>query len=273
MIDPEMLGLRECAERLGVHYMTAYRYVRTGMLPASKLGSEWRVSAEDLEHFRATADQVPGHAKVPRLDRFEARLVAGDEGGAWQIIEGALASGMTPQRVYVEMLGPAMHRIGEGWSRGTRSIADEHRASVVAHRLVGRLGARFRIRGRPKGRIVLGTPAGERHALPPAVIADLLRGAGFEVVDLGSDLPIDDFVAACRSVLPLVAVGLSVSTTDALTEAATLIESLRSEDLGPILLGGAAIWDAHHAERLGADLFAENGAEAVEMISSLGGIG
>ena len=39
MTNPETLGLRECAERLGVHYMTAYRYVRTGMLPATKVGA------------------------------------------------------------------------------------------------------------------------------------------------------------------------------------------------------------------------------------------
>jgi len=49
--DAGTLSLRECAERLGVHYMTAYRYVRTGMLAAVKQGTEWRVAVEDLESF------------------------------------------------------------------------------------------------------------------------------------------------------------------------------------------------------------------------------
>ena len=49
--DAGTLSLRECAERLGVHYMTAYRYVRTGMLAAVKQGTEWRVASEDLESF------------------------------------------------------------------------------------------------------------------------------------------------------------------------------------------------------------------------------
>jgi excisionase family DNA binding protein len=50
------LGLKECAQRLGVHYMTVYRYVRTGMLPATKIGFEWRIAADDLEAFAAGAD-------------------------------------------------------------------------------------------------------------------------------------------------------------------------------------------------------------------------
>ena len=45
------ISLREVAELLGVHYMTAYRYVRTGMLPAEKDGAEWRVRLTDLENL------------------------------------------------------------------------------------------------------------------------------------------------------------------------------------------------------------------------------
>ena len=48
----ETITLTEAAERLGVHYMTAYRYVRTGRLPATKLGSEWRVETSDVDAMR-----------------------------------------------------------------------------------------------------------------------------------------------------------------------------------------------------------------------------
>ncbi len=268
MTDPETLGLRECAERLGVHYMTAYRYVRTGMLPAAKVGPEWRVAVSDLEHFREPA-RIPDRGGAPWSERLEARLVAGDERGAWQSIEAALTSGMTPQRVYTEMLAPAMRSIGEGWSAGSYTIADEHRASAVAHRLVGRLSGRFAVRGRPKGRVVVGAPAGERHALPVAMVADLLRGAGFDVVDVGADLPVDDFVDACRGAAPLIAIGVSISNAEVQDEAKRLIDALHAEEFAPVMVGGSAVEGPDHAAGLGADVYAADGPAAVDAISDL----
>lgn len=271
MTDPETLGLRECADRLGVHYMTTYRYVRTGMLPATKVGAEWRVAVSDLDRFRqpAATDTPTDRGGAPWSDRLEARLTAGDERGAWQLVEAALTSGMTPQRVYTEMLGPAMRSIGEGWAAGIRTIADEHRASAVAHRLVGRLGRQFAVRGRPKGRVVIGAPAGERHALPVAMVADLLRGAGLDVVDVGADMPVGDFVEACRAAAPLVAVGVSISDPAAAAEAKRLIEALHTEGLGPVIVGGAAVAKADQAADLGADLHGVDGPAAVAAVMDL----
>ena len=100
------LSLSEAADRLGVHYMTAYRYVRTGRLVAEKQGSVWRVQTPSVEAMRS--GQAPsggvggppapgrGGGRRRRHDhhlRLERRLVAGDEPGAWTIVEGALTSG------------------------------------------------------------------------------------------------------------------------------------------------------------------------------------
>ena len=160
-----MITLTEAAERLGVHYMTAYRYVRTGRLPAVKRGSEWRVRVDDvaaLATAAATIAALPeGAAGAPRSrgrrrtnwsGRAEERLVAGDEAGAWAVLEGAMSSGMSPEDLYLDMLVPALHSIGHRWSVGELTVADEHRASGVALRLVGRLGPRFARRGRNAAR-------------------------------------------------------------------------------------------------------------------------
>ena len=105
------------------------------------------------------------------------------------MIQAALASGMEPIAVYLDLLGPALRSIGDRWARGQLSVADEHQASTVAGRLIGRLGPLFARRGRKPGAVLVGSVAGETHALPSAILADILRGAGFEVIDLGANTP------------------------------------------------------------------------------------
>ena len=266
--NAETLSLRECAERLGVHYMTVYRYVRLGMLPAVKVGSEWRVSVQDLDAYQA----VPASAEsrsAPWSDRLKSRLMAGDESGAWKVVEAALSSGLDPDEIYADVVGPAMHEIGEGWAHGATSIAGEHRATAIATRLVGRMSGRFATRGRAKGRVVIGTPPGEHHALAVSMAADVIRGAGFEVIDLGADLPVESFVEAVVDASPLVAVAVSVTGSGSLREAERLIAAIRDATDTPVLIGGMAITGEEHAHRLGADAYAESGSAAADFVRSL----
>ncbi|MFK8022644.1 MAG: helix-turn-helix domain-containing protein, partial [Ilumatobacter sp.] len=112
--------LHEAADELGVHYMTAYRYVRHGQLEASKLGGSWKVSAEAIESFRsgsATAPVAPGES-APWGVRLESRLVDGDARGAWGVVQAAMASGADVEQVYLEMITPSMVNIGERWAAG-----------------------------------------------------------------------------------------------------------------------------------------------------------
>jgi excisionase family DNA binding protein len=267
----ERIGLREAAERLGVHYMTAYRYVRSGRLPADKVGDEWRVRVADLHAVRPGRPDAP--ADRPRSPatarRLEDRLVAGDEAGAWRILEEAAAAGMPPSALLVELLAPALRSIGDRWAAGELVIADEHRASAVAARLVGRLGPRHTRPGRRRGTIVLGAVAGDRHGLPTAIMGDLLRGAGFEVVDLGADTPAASFVDAARSLDRLVAVGVCITAPEALDGAAGQVRHLRRELPGvPVVVGGGAVPDAATARALGSDGFAADPGEVVDLFGS-----
>ena len=131
------------------------------------------------------------------MRRLEDRLVAGDEPGAWTIVESRLGAGGDPDEILMDELGQAMRSVGAGWEAGTYTVDDEHRASGVASRLVARLGARFTTRGPKRGSVVLGTPPKELHGLTTAMAANVtLRGAGYEVVDLGADVPADTFGSA-----------------------------------------------------------------------------
>ena len=256
MAPPETLTLHEAAERLGVHYMTAYRYVRTGQLRARRDGSKWMIDAADLHAPTLEPDPAaPGRrSRVDRATRLRDRMTKGDEAGAWTVVEGALSSGVEPDAVYRDLLVPALEAVGEGWERGEISVTEEHLASVVATRLIGRLGPRFARRGRSRGSVVVGAPSGELHMLPSAMLGDLLRAQGFEPVNLGANTPADSFVEAALGADRLVAVLLGATTSEGATNLRASIDALRAAEIDvPILVGGRAVVDERSARALGAD--------------------
>jgi excisionase family DNA binding protein len=270
----DVLSLQEAADRLGVHYMTAYRYVRLGLLPATKEGSSWRVATADLERLSGPDGRASkGRGRqdpAPWADRLERRLVAGDEVGAWGVVEASLSAGAEPQSIYLEVLAPAMAAIGEAWAVGEVDVSVEHRASAIVLRLVGRLGPRFARRGVSRGSVLLAAPQGDFHGLPVALAADLVRGAGFDAEDLGADLPNESLVAAACRTQRLVAVALAATTPDNVGAVRQAVRLVREAVGGvPVLVGGGAVPDEVDARRLGADGWGRDGAALVELLEAL----
>jgi MerR family transcriptional regulator, light-induced transcriptional regulator len=261
----EPISLREAARRLGVHYMTAYRYVRTGRLPARQSGQEWLIDPGDLPTVRKQAASGPGRrARRDRVPILMARLTAGDEAGAWRVIEEALTAGADAPGVYLDLLGPALREVGEAWAAGMISVAAEHRASAVAQRIIGRMGPRFARRGRRRGTVVLGGPAGEQHSLPGAIVADLLRGQGFDVIDLGANTPAASFTETAGQAGRLVAVIIGVTAPGLDDSVRAAVAALADAAItAPVLVGGAAVTGAEHAGALGADAWTGPDGRAV----------
>jgi MerR family transcriptional regulator, light-induced transcriptional regulator len=256
-----LLGLQEAADRLGVHYMTAYRYVRTGRLPATRIGAQWWVDPLDLRIVGEAATVAGGPREVTRkasrataARRLEDRLVAGDEPGAWTIVESRLGSGSEPDDVLLEGLGEAMRSVGERWEAGDYTVDDEQRASGVATRVVARLGARFTTRGPKRGSVILGTPPNELHGLPTAMVANVLRGRAFDVVDLGANVPEDAFASAVTKTPKVLAVAVGVTAGNHDRAVRAIVRAVNEVSPGlPVFVGGAGIADEAHAARLGAE--------------------
>lgn len=266
----DLLSIDEVAQRLGVHYMTVYRYVRIGRLPAERRHGRWQIDPAHVDSLTSGSARSVGRAGLtPAVDRLVDRLVSGDGPGAWSIVETALLSG-TPTDVHVELLGPALRSVGEGWQEGRLSIADEHRATVLALGIVGRLGPLFARRGRPRpGSVLLAGAEGDHHAIPLLMLGDVLRGAGFGVVQLGADVPVPTLVAMAAPA-DLAAVGLSASTDEGAANLERAIAELRRHAPGvPLLAGGPAIASEKSALRLGADGWAPEAASAVEAVTAL----
>ena len=273
----DKISLQEAAERLGVHYMTAYRYVRLGHLPAERDdGGRWHVRARDVDALKreqAKPRKARGKRGRPQWTsyrgRLRTRLLAGDHTGAWNVAEQALASGASPTDVYVDVLGPVLEDIGTRWERGSLTVGEEHRASTAARLVVGRMSPRFARRGRTRGTVVLGAASGDTHGLPLAMVADVLRGAAFDVVDLGADTPAESFVQMIRRT-DAVALGISGSTDGAVDAVAKTIRAVRKvhPDI-PIMVGGPAFPTAADAKAVGADGWAPDAREVPTVVENL----
>jgi MerR family transcriptional regulator, light-induced transcriptional regulator len=271
-----VLTLQEAADELGVHYMTAYRYVRLGVMEASKSGGVWQVQRSALEQFRANAKTSGSgssgrggarHRRAPWSSRLESRLIAGDASGAWSVIEAAMAAGAELDEIYLDVLTPALVSIGERWAAGELDISIEHRASGIAMRIIGRIGPRFNRRGRARGLVALGAPAGEFHALPMAMLGDLLRLRGWEVSDFGVDVPSRSLTHVIEQTPDLLAVGLSAMSSDNLVSLAESCAAARAADPQVlIVVGGHAVTDDDHARSLGAHAFASGGEQMHELL-------
>ena len=263
------MTLQEAALELGLHYMTVYRYVRTGKLQATRDGMVWRVRVSDVaalkdgrlspSESRSTPTDAAGASRA-----LEARLLAGDSGGAWWLIEGRLGGGLDPPGVLATLLSPALRSIGARWADGELNVADEHRATAVAQRIIGRLGLQFGRQGRSRGTVVLAAPAGDLHTLPVAMVADLLRWRGFEVSELGANTPADALAHAASQVDRLVAVGIVSTISGHDAEVTQSVEAVRAKTpSATIVLGGSAIRSASHARGLGADIWTGPDGSAV----------
>ena len=270
-----MLSLQEAADRLGVHYMTAYRYVRLGQLPAEQRAGRWWVLPADTERFAAGAPaDRPRSSRVRQWSvtnrRLLTRMLAGDGAACWSIVEQALVRGATATDVYLEALSPVLRRVGEQWERGSISIGQEHRASSIALRISGRLGAHFSHRGRVmSGTVLIGGAPGDPHQLPLAMVVDVLRHQGIRVLDLGANVPVDAFFEAARAVPDLRAVGISMSHDDASEATAEVIAGLHHDatDLF-VVAGGPALKGRGAARDLGADAWAADALGAAQLLGA-----
>lgn len=272
------LSLQDAARRLKVHYMTVYRYVRSGRLPARQVNGEWRVSLADVREFSAsrTARTSPAsrarrgrRASADWAGRFEYCLVVGDEAGAQRLLDDALVSGHDQFSLYLEVVAPALVAIGARWERGELQIHEEHRASNIVARLFARISARFAHRGPSRGTIVIGGPSGERHGLALTMIADLLRSRGWSVSDIGTDVPAGAFAEAVRNVDQLRAVCIGVTLDDSMANAREAVLAVKGAVPAGVMVvvGGAAIRDEASARSLGADAWASNPRTLIALLA------
>ena len=220
------MNLQDAAARLGVHYQTAYRWVRDGSLAATKHSSSgYEVNEDDLTRFAAarTMATAPPRLQVRDWDHqinlLLTALITGDELGAGSVVDRLSAGSVGVLDICERLLVPCMAEIGDRWHRGTVSIAVEHRATAICERTLARLTTHPS--GRPRGTVVITTPLGDLPAMASTMAALALRDDRWKVHHLGANVPHADVESLVDEVDADLIV-ISLTNTDAAANAEEL---------------------------------------------------
>jgi diguanylate cyclase (GGDEF)-like protein len=160
---------------------------------------------------------------------------------AERVAEEAIGAGFGAAGVHCRVIAPAMQWLGELWERGEVTVADEHLATAISHNVLARLFPRLLdAPSRSRERVMLAAAEGEHHVLGLRMVADMLEGAGFDVLYLGADVPLDALIGACEKHRPAV-VGLAATMPLALPMVlAELVEVSSLEPPPKLMVGGRA---------------------------------
>jgi excisionase family DNA binding protein len=214
---PEMmLELQSAADALGVHYQTAYRWVRSGRLPAQLTGGKYLVSSVDIAEVGASRN-FPQAPAVPS----PARLLVDEGTTIVDLIE--------------QVISPPLRAIGQAWHDGNLTIWVEHRASAIIERALGDLLPNPR--GRRRGTVVVTALSGDLHSLPTTMAAVALREAHWHVHHLGADLPGEELIDFCATHDEVDVAVISVTDANAAVRAEEVANKIRAQGT-PTLVGG-----------------------------------
>lgn len=237
----ERLDLQSAATQLGVHYQTAYRWVRSGRLRAEMVDGRYLISPAEmikLEKARRTP-KAPPAPTVARLDHAAERmyeaLVAGNEAAATKAASRLTSEGAPLVDIIGQVLVPPLRQIGRQWNDGELSIWTEHRATAIVERILGELA--LNPRGRRRGTAVVAALSGDSHALPTTMAAVALRSDNWQVHHLSADLPPEQLLDFCATYEVALAV-ITVTQPDVQPAANATAAKLRTAGT-PTIVGGS----------------------------------
>ncbi len=175
-------------------------------------------------------------------ERYLAALCAADGPTAEAVVTEALGAGVAPTSIQVRVIGAAMERIGELWEQEEVTVADEHVATVLSYRALLPLQEPLQIAPpRSRERVVLAAVEGQAHVLGLRMVADVLEGAGFEVLYLGADVPSGALGAFVAEHAPAITGLTSTMTRDTPRLAAAIVAIHDAHPACRIMLGGSGV--------------------------------
>ena len=204
---------------------------------------------------------------MPDLRELHDAIIRGDAQAARSITEQALAQATDPLKLVNEYMIPAMDEVGRRFECSEYFVPElliSARAMKAALELIRPL---LMARGdKPVGRVAIGTVKGDLHDIGKNLVASLLEGGGFEVIDLGVNVSPEKFIATIKEKNANI-IAMSALLTTTMPAMKTTIEALKQagvRDKVKVLIGGAPITQKY-AEEIGADGYSESAVGAVAL--------
>jgi 5-methyltetrahydrofolate--homocysteine methyltransferase len=205
------------------------------------------------------------------FQKMASSLYAGEAEEVAELVQQALDQGMSPAEILSNGLIAGMDEVGKDFKAGDLFVPEVLVAARAMSAGMGILRPLLAAGEVPSaGKYVIGTVKGDLHDIGKNLVKMMLEGAGFETIDLGTDVEAQAFVDAVREHQPEM-VGMSALLTTTMVNMKTTIEALEEAGLRnsvKVMVGGAPV-TAAFAEEIGADAYAPDAATAVEVARSL----
>jgi corrinoid protein of di/trimethylamine methyltransferase len=202
---------------------------------------------------------------MAHLEPLYEAILAGDDKTALVLTRTALADAVDPQRLVADCMIPAMDEVGRRFEAKEYFVPELLISARAMKTALGLIRPLLAERGaKPIGRVVIGTVKGDLHDIGKGLVASMLEGAGFEVIDLGVDVSAEKFVEQAKeNGADIVAMSALLTTT--MTNMKSVIEALTAANLRPIVkvtIGGAPVTQ-QYADQIRADGYSSNANGAV----------
>ncbi len=209
------------------------------------------------------------------LEQISRSLIRGDDEGVAELTRSALEQGVAPKQVLDDGLIAAMSTVGERFKAHEIFLPDVLLAAKAMYAGMDELRPLLIKEGIPSaGKVVLGSVQGDLHDIGKNLVSVLLKGAGFEIIDLGNDVAPDKFVdAAMEQDAPVIGMSALLTTTmPVMKEVVELLKERRQDGKIKTIVGGAPV-SKDFARNIGADAYGFDAANAVDRVKSLIGSG
>lgn len=198
------------------------------------------------------------------LKLINESLQRGKAADVKDLVQKAVDEGVDVEKILQEGLIDAMKIVGERMQKGEAYVPEVLIAARAMNAGLSILEPLLLQKGvEPKGAIVIGTVKGDLHDIGKNLTAMMYKGAGFKVIDLGSDVSAEKFIAAAKEHNPNI-IGMSALLTTTMVNMEPIIKALKEAGCKSIIqVGGAPVTEAF-AKKIGADSYADDAASSVE---------
>jgi corrinoid protein of di/trimethylamine methyltransferase len=204
-------------------------------------------------------------------ERMSEAVVSGNVKEVTRLTRQALDRGLNPGEILDHGLLPGMDTVGQEFKAGAMFIPEVLASAKTMSAAMEILRPLLTASGAAgAGTVVIGTVQGDLHSIGKNLVAMMLEGAGFTVVDLGIDVQPQAFIVAAREHSPQV-LGMSALLTTTLPRMGETIRALEEANLRDqvkVIVGGAPV-NHDFARAIGADGYAPNAAAAVDVVKAL----
>ncbi len=203
------------------------------------------------------------------LEKLRNGIVEGISEEALDFIQKAIDANIDTKQILNEAIIRGAEEVGMRYEKGEYFLADMLLAADAINNCMDVLKPKLvEEKHKPQGKVLIGTPEGDLHDIGKSLVIALLQGQGFEVIDLGVDVPPEKFVEVATNENPDI-IGISGLLTVTISKMVETVAMLKRKGIKAKIVVGGGILSEESCKHIGADVWTKDGWKGVKLIKNL----